>query len=133
MDGRRAMATLLIADDNIEIRELYRIEFESAGYSVVTACDGAEALEMTRKMCPDLVILDIGMPEKDGLEVIGEISRHNGGTPVIVNTAYPLFKMDFRARHATSWVEKSSNTDPLVSAVRQIVEPDGKPSGNQRD
>jgi len=124
------MATLLIADDNMDIRELYKMEFECEGYAVVTAADGVEALEMTKIHCPDLVILDIGMPEKDGLEVIGEISRLNGGTPVIVNTAYPLFKMDFRAHHATSWVEKSSNTDPLISAVRQIVEPDSESGGN---
>ncbi|HOO56627.1 MAG TPA: response regulator [bacterium] len=117
------MATLLIADDNPEILELYQDEFESDGYNVITAADGNEALSIARDKKPDLVILDIGMPEKNGLEVIGEISRLHGGTPVIVNTAYPLFKMDFRAHHATAWIEKSSNLDPLRSAVRQLVEP----------
>jgi CheY-like chemotaxis protein len=120
------MAVLLIADDNAEIRELYRDEFEGDGYEVVTATDGNEAVSMTRETRPDLVILDIGMPEKDGLEVIGEISRLNGGTPVIVNTAYPLFKMDFRANHATAWIEKSANLDTLKSAVRQLVAPAAK-------
>ena len=117
------MRVLLIADDNPEIRELYREEFEGDGYEVVTAADGNEAITMTREARPDLVILDVGMPEKDGLEVIGEISRLNGGTPVIVNTAYPLFKMDFRAHHATAWIEKSANLDSLKSAVRQLVDP----------
>ncbi|MFA6449452.1 MAG: response regulator [bacterium] len=120
------MAVLLIADDSPEIRELYRDEFEGDGYEVVTATDGNDAITATRESQPDLVILDIGMPEKDGLEVIGEISRLNGGTPVIVNTAYPLFKMDFRAHHATAWIEKSANLDPLKSAVRQLVAPVAK-------
>jgi two-component system response regulator len=121
--GENEMRVLLIADDNPEIRELYKEEFEGDGYKVHTAADGNEAVAKTREIRPDLVILDIGMPEKDGLEVIGEISRLNGGTPVIVNTAYPLFKMDFRAYHATAWIEKSGDISPLKSAVRQLVQP----------
>lgn len=117
------MPLLLIADDSEDIRELYALEFEGDGYEIITASNGDEAIKMARDGKPDLVILDIGMPEKDGLEVIGEISRMNGGTPVIVNTAYPLFKLDYRAHHAASWVMKSSNLDQLKSAVRQIVEP----------
>lgn len=117
------MATLLIADDSAEVRELYREEFEAEGYEVLTASNGNEAITVTREKRPDLVILDIGMPERDGLEVIAEISCLNGGTPVIVNTAYPLFKMDFRAHHAATWIAKSANLDPLKSAVRQLVEP----------
>lgn len=125
------MNVLLIADDNPEIRELYQDEFEGDGYTVHTAVDGNEAVAKTREVRPDLVILDIGMPERDGLEVIGEISRLNGGTPVIVNTAYPLFKMDFRAHHATAWVEKTADLEPLKSAVRQLVQParDSKKEG----
>ena len=118
------MPLLLIADDSDDIRELYTDEFESDGYQVITAANGSEAIEKTQEGKPDLVILDIGMPEKNGLEVIGEISRLNGGTPVIVNTAYPLFKLDYRAHHAATWVVKSSNLDSLKSAVRQIVDPE---------
>ena len=121
------MSLLLIADDNGEIRELYKEEFEGEGYCVITAANGAEAAGITKTEKPDLVILDIGMPEKNGLEVIGEIARLNGGTPVIVNTAYPLFKLDYRAHHAATWVVKSSDLDPLKSAVRQIVDPGKKP------
>jgi DNA-binding response OmpR family regulator len=116
------MATLLITDDSRDILELYREEFEGEGYVVLTASDGGEAVRMAREMRPDLVILDIGMPEKSGLEVIAEISCLHGGTPVIVNTAYPLFKMDFRGHHAAAWVTKSADLDPLKSAVRQLVE-----------
>lgn len=120
------MALLLIADDSEDIRELYALEFEGDGYEIITAANGDEAIEKTRDVKPDLVILDIGMPEKNGLEVIGDIARQNGGTPVIVNTAYPLFKLDYRAHHAASWVMKSSDLNPLKSAVRQIVEPGKK-------
>jgi len=117
------MAVLLIADDSEDIRLLYADEFEGDGYEVITASNGEEAVNMVRENNPDLVILDIGMPEKNGLEIIGDIARINGGTPVIVNTAYPLFKLDYRAHHAATWVEKSSDLSSLKSAVRQIVDP----------
>ncbi len=117
------MALLLISDDSKEIRELYQLEFEGEGYEVITAANGQEALEMTSEHSPDVVILDIGMPEKDGLDVIGEVSRMHGGTPVIVNTAYPLFKLDYRAHHAVTWITKSSNMDNLMDAVKKVIAP----------
>ena len=118
---KTSMAHILIADDNEGIRELYELEFQSRGYTVSTANDGAEALEICRNQRFDAVILDIGMPEKSGLEVLGEIATLHGGTPVIVNTAYPMFKMDFRALRASAWLTKSSNLDGLVEAVEKVL------------
>ena len=110
-----------MVDDNEGIRELYALEFESLGHDVVLARDGEQALEKCRHKQPDLVVLDIGMPEKDGLEVLGEIAAMNGGTPVIVNTAYPMFKLDYRARKAVAWLEKSSNLKKLLDTVEEIL------------
>ncbi len=124
------MAVLLIVDDNQKLRELYRLEFEYEGYSVIEAANGGEAIEIARTGKPDCVILDIGMPEKDGLEVIGEISKMNGGIPVVVNTAYPLFKLDFRAHHAATWITKTSNLDPLKKVVEEIIGLKKRPEGS---
>ena len=123
------MSHILIADDNEGIRELYALEFESRGHQVTTANHGAAALAMGRKQKFDAVILDIGMPEKSGLEVLGDIALCHGGTPVIVNTAYPMFKMDFRALRASAWLTKSSNLDGLFEAVDKVLRgpPQGRP------
>ena len=115
------MAKILIADDNPKLRDLYEMEFESDGYDVVLATDGADALVQCREHQPDIVVLDIGMPEQSGLDVLGDIASMHGGTPVIVNTAYPLFKMDYRAHRAVTWIEKSSKLDILKNAVRDAL------------
>ncbi len=76
---------LLVADDEKEIRNFLKRALELAGYNVVLAPNGREALAMYRKHKPDLIILDIMMPELDGLEVLG-ILRRNSNVPVIMIT-----------------------------------------------
>lgn len=125
------MAKILIADDNDACLELYALEFENAGHEVLFAINGEDAVRQCREHAPDAVVLDIGMPEKDGLEVLGEISSMNGGTPVIVNTAYPMFKLDYRARCAVDWVIKSSNVEDLVKAVEKALQKDDMKRGDQ--
>jgi DNA-binding NtrC family response regulator len=127
------MAHLLIADDNEGIRELYALEFESRGHTVTTAADGEQALALCRAQRFDAVILDIGMPEKSGLEVLGDIAVCHGGTPVIVNTAYPMFKMDFRALRASAWLTKSSKLEGLFDAVDKVLQGPRKAPGGQGD
>ncbi len=76
---------LLVADDEKEIRNVLKRALESAGYNVVLAPNGREALAMYQKHKPDLIILDIMMPELDGLEVLG-ILRQSSNVPVIMIT-----------------------------------------------
>ena len=65
--------TIRVADDEEHIREPATLYLEKEGYSVVTAEDGEQALEMTRRREPDLVVLDVMMPKQDGLEVCREL------------------------------------------------------------
>ena len=127
------MVKILIADDNPMIRQLYSLEFEADGFEIVTAENGAEAVEQCREHKPDAVVLDIGMPEQSGLDVLSEIASMHGGTPVIVNTAYPLFKFDYRAHRASAWVEKTSNLDSLKQAVQQAIARAGGKSSVEKD
>jgi len=81
--------TLLVADDNRLSRELVRDVLEGAGYRVVEASNGEEALARAEEANPDLVLLDIEMPLKDGFSVLSEF-RNNprfAGLPVIAVTA----------------------------------------------
>lgn len=81
------MATkLLIVDDDRNICEILRLYFENEGYEVKTAQDGAEGVNLFKVFAPDLVLLDIMMPKKDGWQVCKEI-REMSGKPVIMITA----------------------------------------------
>lgn len=113
------MPKILIIDDDPNIRELYEEEFISEGFDVILAENGAEGIEKIKNELPDIIILDIGMPEKNGLDVLSEVSSISNTVPIIVNTAYPLFKFDFRAHRAVEWIEKSSRFDILKKAVRK--------------
>ena len=69
------MARILIIDDNPEVLSTYGRILEHAGYEIVFAADGNEGIRVFREKSPDLVITDIVMPEKEGLETIGELKR----------------------------------------------------------
>src|SRR5512143_126565 len=80
------MQTVLVVDDEPKIARLARDYLEHAGYAVLTAGDGSSAVLMTRVRQPDLVVLDLGLPGLDGLEVLRSI-RATSPTPVVVLTA----------------------------------------------
>ena len=78
--------TILLVDDDAKLRKLLTEYLEGYGYCVRTAPDGLEALEALRREVPDIIILDVMMPHKDGLEVLSEI-RSEHAIPVIMLTA----------------------------------------------
>jgi adenylate cyclase len=84
------MPTVLVADDREENVELVRNLLTIEGYQVVSAADGQEALEMTYKHLPDLVILDLNMPRLNGYEVCERLKRDakTAGIPVLMLTAW---------------------------------------------
>ena len=112
---------VLVVDDNADIRTLYDEELTGEGYQVITAANGEEALQIAREDPPDVVILDIAMPVKSGLETLTELAGAHGGIPVIVNTAYPLFRFDFRSLRAAAWLVKSSNLTELKTTLHRIL------------
>ncbi|MBW2263167.1 MAG: response regulator transcription factor [Deltaproteobacteria bacterium] len=80
------MANILIADDDGHIREVVRYALEKAGYRVLEAADGAEALGVIEDKAVDLVVLDIIMPGEDGLQVCRQVAA-KGDVPVIFLTS----------------------------------------------
>ncbi len=79
-------ATILVVDDEPHARQLLQVNLASAGYRVLTAQDGQEALEIVRRELPDLVILDLMLPKMDGYTVCRRI-RSFSNVPVIMLTA----------------------------------------------
>lgn len=80
------MTKVLVIDDDTTICELLRMYLEKEGYEVCTANDGAAGIEMFRRCSPDIVLLDVMMPKKDGWQVCREIREHSS-TPIIMITA----------------------------------------------
>lgn len=78
--------TILVADDEKEIRELLRLYLENSGYKVVEAEDGQQALDILRSKPIDLCLLDIMMPKKDGYHVLQEL-RKESNIPVVILSA----------------------------------------------
>lgn len=79
-------AHLLIVEDDASIRETTRLGLEAAGFVIETAVDGDEALARFRRHRPDLVVLDVMLPKRDGLEVC-RIIRNESAVPVVMLTA----------------------------------------------
>lgn len=69
------MATILIIDDQVDMRKLLRRALESFGHQVLEADDGKKGMDLCRETLPDLILTDIFMPEKDGLETIRELRK----------------------------------------------------------
>ena len=82
----RTVARILVVDDEPKIVQLVRDYLERAGFAVSTARDGGEALMRARQERPDLIVLDLGLPELDGLEVTRRL-RRDSGVPIIMLTA----------------------------------------------
>jgi CheY-like chemotaxis protein len=83
---------ILVVEDDESQRLLYRDELTEAGYEVLLAANGKEALKRLVEAKPDLIILDTIMPEMDGMEVLGRIIGEYRDTPIILNTAYSVIE-----------------------------------------
>lgn len=83
------MSRVLVADDDSDIRELVRFKLEQAGHEVVTTADGDAALAAIRDQPPDLALLDIMMPRRNGIELVQEIRKNDDltGLAVVLLTA----------------------------------------------
>ena len=112
---------LLVVDDEINQGLLYEQELEDEGYEVDVANSGVEALEKVKMNAYDLVILDIGMPEMDGLETLGRLIGIDNKIPVILYTAYPSYKEDFLSWAADEYIVKSMDLEELKKKIKKIL------------
>lgn len=86
--GARFMPHILVIEDESDIRNLLKEMLELAGYGVAMASDGAEGIALYRQHSADLVITDIMMPHKDGIETIRELKRDFPNVKIIAITGY---------------------------------------------
>jgi len=118
------MLTILIAEDEPNVVELVRVTLEDQRVQVVAAPDGTSALELAARLQPDLVLLDVGLPDISGLEVCRRL-RHDpatAGTPVVMLTAAAQ-QADVAqglAAGATLYLTKPFSPVRLLSLVEQL-------------
>lgn len=120
-------AKILVADDDPAIQELVRLNLEMQGYQVIIASNGVETVRKALSERPDLIILDVLMPEMDGYEVMRLLknSEETSNIPIIVLTAYAS-----DAGALVSWMEgaegylaKPFNPDELLMLVEMVLTP----------
>ena len=115
------MKKILIVDDEENIRLLYEEELSEEGYNVQTSSSIKDALKKIEKFNPDLIILDIKMPEIDGLEGLKKFKELFKDIPVILCSAYESYKQNFITWSAEDYVVKSSDLTELKEKIRKIL------------
>ncbi|MDJ0756504.1 MAG: response regulator transcription factor [Ardenticatenaceae bacterium] len=125
---------ILIVDDEANIRDLAGMYLEQAGFAVKTVANGAEALQSYAAEEPELVVLDLMMPEMDGWEVCRQL-RARGDVPIIMLTARDddIDKIVGLEMGADDYITKPFNPRELVARVRAILRRSGSSPLSDRD
>jgi DNA-binding response OmpR family regulator len=116
-------ATLLVVEDEKEIRDLLRRYLERAGHAVVTTASGAEAIRLVGGGAVDLVLLDLGLPDVEGTEVLRAAREHDTGVPVLVLTARSAVEDRIRGLElgADDYVVKPFSPTEVVLRVQAVL------------
>ncbi|MCP4128568.1 MAG: response regulator [Gammaproteobacteria bacterium] len=119
--------TILIVDDSASIRQVVAIALRGAGYQVIDACDGKDALSKMSGEKIHLIISDVNMPNMDGITFLKEVKKHPNYkfTPVIMlTTEAGKDKMaEGRASGAKAWVVKPFQPPQMLDAVSKLILP----------
>jgi DNA-binding response OmpR family regulator len=112
---------ILIVDDDQNILRLYKEELEEEGYNIVTASNGQEALEQFDKESPDLVTLDILLPDIDGIKLLRQMKERRPRMPIIMSTAYD-YRDDFAVWASEAYIVKSADLTELKATIKKLME-----------
>src|SRR5215468_5097164 len=126
--------TILVADDAVDIREILSETLHSLGSRVITAANGQECLDKADKEAPELVLLDIEMPVKNGLEVLKELRQRGRDITVIMITAYGTIERAVQAMKegASDFVTKPFDLDHIAIVVEKALERERLKRGLER-
>ncbi len=111
---------ILIVDDDQSILRLYQEELEEDGYEVVTASSGTEGLEKFEREHPDLVTLDIHLPDIDGIKLLRQMKEKRPRLPIIMSTAYD-YRDDFSVWASEAYIVKSADLTELKATIKKLA------------
>ncbi len=119
------MAKILAVDDSASMRQMVAFTLKGAGFDVVEASDGVEALGKAQGDKFDLVISDVNMPNMDGLTLVGELRKLGDFKfiPILLLTTESSMekKKEGKAAGATGWIVKPFNPDQLLKTVNKVL------------
>src|SRR5213083_1687947 len=125
--------TILVADDESHILHVVSLKLRNAGFKVLTARDGQEALELAQQQHPDLLITDYHMPQLSGLELCQRLKQdqETSNIPAIMLTArgYHLEPHDTEQSGILRMLSKPFSPRHLLSTVNEVLEANGKGAG----
>jgi len=113
---------ILVIDDEPQIRKFMRISLTANGYEVIEAENAAQGIEAARSQQPDLLVLDLGLPDLDGQEVISAV-RERSDVPIIVLSvrAHELDKVEALDRGANDYIVKPFGVAEMMARVRAVL------------
>lgn len=129
--GKANVRTILIAEDQDDAREMIRVFLESEGFNVVEAENGRKAIDVAQESEPDLILIDLNMPEMDGMSAVREIRRFESlrKVPVIANSASGTFGMslfqdiDTLGTGYIEYVPTPFDFDYLIDLINSLLPP----------
>ena len=119
-----AQKTLLVADDDPSIRSLLKQLLSDEGFAVLEASTGLEVVEKVKESSPDLVIMDVRMPELDGIEALSRVKATNPKTAVLIMTAFGSSNAAIRAMElgAFDYITKPFELDKISHSVKRVLD-----------
>jgi DNA-binding response OmpR family regulator len=123
------MAKILVIDDEQNLRRLAQVNLEANKYEVITATSGIEGLKAAEQEHPDLVLLDVRMPDMSGWDVLMalKMSRKLKKIPVVIMSASPPYKDEQKLRNlrTSGWLLKPFSVEELLQEVKRRLESQG--------
>lgn len=117
--------TILVVDDSASLRQVVNLTLAGAGYEVIEACDGKDALAKLDGKKVHLIISDVNMPNMDGISLVKQVKQHPSYkfTPIIMLTteAGENKKLEGQAAGAKAWVVKPFQPQQMLAAVSKLV------------
>jgi len=117
-------ANILVVEDELNLHEALKLNLEMEGYEVTSAYDGNEALKKVENAYFDLIIMDVMLPELDGISVTENIRVHNNEVPILMLSAKnaPADKVLGLKKGADDYLTKPFNLDELLIRVAKLIE-----------
>lgn len=118
------MATILAVDDDPDILEALDLLLEDEGYRIILATDGKSAQRSIQRQTPDLVLLDIRLPDINGIDLAKEMKKNKNtqDIPIILFSAnYNIKKSD--VAHADDFISKPFDIDDLTGRIKRVIKP----------
>jgi DNA-binding response OmpR family regulator len=112
---------VLVVDDQPRIIRFIEIYLRLKGFDVISATCGLEALELARSKAPDIMLLDIVMPDMDGFEVMRNL-RHFSRIPVIAISASPGSYSDAKEMGCNDFISKPFQTDEVLTRINRLLD-----------